>query len=281
MKSGYDQFFKKARENAQTSSPAKKGGKPRFQMQDRRHTISSSSQPLNVKPATNAELANELRRRVQAAKKPKRRSKISWKLAGASFLGLVITAGGMFGHDKIESFVKRIEISVIGSAIAEEKPAAPAPEKKAEGEAKKEAAAEAPVKKEFSEEEISHFSKLNERKRELDAREEELNRMEAELQAQKAELEKRLVGLEKTRRDISSVLEERVKTDDTKVETLVQMYSNMKPQQAAKIFEEMDEDLAVEIIGRMKKKNAAEIMNLIKPEKAKVFAEKFAGYKRS
>ena len=69
--------------------------------------------------------------------------------------------------------------------------------------------------------------------------------------------------------------------DDKKVETLVQVYSNMKPQQAAKVFETMDEDLAVEIMGRMKKKNAAEIMNLIKPEKAQIFSEKYAGYKRS
>ncbi|MNL86247.1 hypothetical protein D3C87_2148790 [compost metagenome] len=54
----------------------------------------------------------------------------------------------------------------------------------------------------------------------------------------------------------------------------------MKAPQAAKIFETMDEDLGVEILGRMKKKNAADIMNLLKPEKAQIFTEKFAGYKR-
>jgi flagellar motility protein MotE (MotC chaperone) len=59
------------------------------------------------------------------------------------------------------------------------------------------------------------------------------------------------------------------------------MYSNMKPPQAAKVFETMDEDLVVEILGRMKKKNAADIMNLLKPEKAQIISEKYAGYKRS
>jgi flagellar motility protein MotE (MotC chaperone) len=58
------------------------------------------------------------------------------------------------------------------------------------------------------------------------------------------------------------------------------MYSNMKAPQAAKVFETMDEDLAVEILGRMKKKNAADIMNLLKPEKAQILSEMFAGYKR-
>ncbi len=54
----------------------------------------------------------------------------------------------------------------------------------------------------------------------------------------------------------------------------------MKPQQAAKVFESMDEDLAIEILGRMKKKPAAEILNLVKSEKAQVLSEKYAGYKR-
>ena len=31
----------------------------------------------------------------------------------------------------------------------------------------------------------------------------------------------------------------------------------------------------------MKKKNAAEVLNLMKPEKAQMFTEKFAGYKRT
>lgn len=89
-----------------------------------------------------------------------------------------------------------------------------------------------------------------------------------------------MTELEGTRRSIASILDEKVKVDDQKIETLVQMYSNMKAQQAAKIFETMDEDLAVAILGRMKKKNAAEVMNLMKAERAQLFSEKYAGYKK-
>jgi flagellar motility protein MotE (MotC chaperone) len=53
----------------------------------------------------------------------------------------------------------------------------------------------------------------------------------------------------------------------------------MKPQQAAKVFETLDEDLVIEILGRMKKKNAADILNLVKPEKAQILAERYAGYR--
>jgi len=94
-------------------------------------------------------------------------------------------------------------------------------------------------------------------------------------------LQKQIAELEKMRTSISTMLEERVKADDQKIDTLVQFYSNMKPPQAAKIFETIDEDLAVQILGRMKKKNAADVLNLMQAEKAQMFTEKFAGYKRS
>ena len=86
--------------------------------------------------------------------------------------------------------------------------------------------------------------------------------------------------MDETRTGISNMLQERSTQDAEKVETLVQVYSNMKPSNAAKVLESLDEDLAVEIIGRMKKKNAAEVLNLMKPEKAQVFSEKFAGYRK-
>jgi len=277
MKSGYDQFFKKARENAQQGARSAGASNTRFDVKNQRPRTN-----------TNQEMAHELRGRVQSRRlqqKRRRRSGIPWKLVSVSFLGFLVAAAGYLKHDKIENLVKHLEVSALGQAMADEAPAPTAAAKEApKGEAKPVAGDAKKVddsaQKNYTDEELNHFTKLNERKRELDAREEELNRLEAELNTQKVELEKKITSLDKTRRDISSVLEERVQVDDKKVETLVQLYSNMKPQQAAKIFEEMDEDLAVDIVGRMKKKNAAEIMNLIKPEKAKVFAEKFAGYKR-
>jgi flagellar motility protein MotE (MotC chaperone) len=277
MKSGYDQFFKKAQKVA-----AQNAGSTRSSSSTQRaHTRKVQSQDAKI-------LAQELRQRLrpQVVKKAKKKS-ISWKLAGFSLLGLLITAAGLWKSEQIESYARRLEISFLGgTARAEEtKPAAAeAKDKKAEAataDAKGKKSEEPVAKKEYSEDEINHFAKLNERKRELDAREEELGRMEQEIQTQKAELEKRLADLENTRRNISSVLEEKVQADDKKVDNLVQLYSTMKPQQAAKAFEEMDEGLAIEILGRMKKKNAAEIMNLVKSEKVKVISEKYAGYKRN
>lgn len=260
-KTGYDQFFQKARENSGLNNPKSTG---------------------NLKQKKTS--VQELRARVQASRQPKKSKSIPWKLVGGSFLGLVLALIGFFEFDRIDQFAHKIEISFLGSAVAETAPSAAEAKSKESVDKKDEKkpaeAAEAAKKKEYSEEELNHFAKLNDRKRELDAREEELTRLETELAAQKAELEKRMEKIESTRREISSALEDKVKADGQKVETLVQLYSNMKAPQAAKVFEEMDEDLAVEIFSKMKKKNAAEIMNIIKPEKAKLFTEKFAGYKR-
>jgi flagellar motility protein MotE (MotC chaperone) len=261
MKTGYDQHFKKAQKIAEGQSVAKPVS---------RKVISQDAKVLAQ------ELRGKLRPRVQ--KKASR--KIPWKLAGFSMLGILMAAYGLMRAEEIEKFVHSVEFAVIGAARADESKVKASTTKPPE--ANSVAADAGPVaKKEFTEEEINHFAKLNDRKKELDAREEELNRMDQELQVQKAELEKRLSELENTRRGISSVLEEKVQADDKKIENLVQMYSNMKPQQAARAFEEMDEGLAIEILGRMKKKNAAEIMNLVKAEKVKVLSEKYAGYKRN
>lgn len=270
MKSGYDQFFKNARKVADQNSGVK-------------FTKNPTSPRLHLDLASE-DIEQQIRRRMkmQAPKKRKKKASVPWKMIGVSFMGLMIAVWGFQNHEEVERIVKRIEITMTGEAVAESTPA------KSSSDAKhavvKDTAAEAAVETKpaaMSADELDHLTKLNDRKKELDAREEELNRQETELQAQKVELDKRLKELEDMRGKISSILEDRVKADDQKIDTLVQMYSNMKAPQAAKVFETMDEDLVVEILGRMKKKNAADIMNLLKPEKAQTISEKYAGYKRT
>lgn len=273
MKNGYDQFFKNARRAANDGE---------VQKPSRQFTKSNVHFELS-----DEDIEKQIKLRMGMKAKPKRKRKsIPWKMMGVTFLGLMITAWGVQNHEEVERYVKRIEISFLGLAFAEDAPAKPAAEKSAapaKPEGTEVAKAEIPevdTKKPLTDAEIDHLSKLNDRKKELDEREEELNRMEQELVAQKEALDKRLQDLEGVRRGISSVLEEKVKGDDKKIDTLVQMYSDMKPPAAAKVFETMDEDLAVDILGRMKKKNAADIMSLLKSEKAQSITEKFAGYKR-
>lgn len=268
MKSGYDQFFKNARKAADENGGIKFRKNP-------------AAPRLHLDLASE-DIEQQIRRRMKmSAPKKKKRKSVPWKMMGVSFMGLLVALWGFQNHEEVERMVKRVEITMTGEAVAENVPSKPEAKEAAAATEKKDEGADSEKKASaLSTEELDHLTKLNDRKKELDAREEELNRQEAELQAQKSELDKRLKELEEMRGKISSMLEERVKADDQKIDTLVQMYSNMKPPQAAKIFETMDEDLVVEILGRMKKKNAADIMNLLKPEKAQIISEKYAGYKR-
>jgi flagellar motility protein MotE (MotC chaperone) len=280
-KNGYDQFFKAARASkAQSQAPSPK---IRFDVnQDNIAAMQASSEKRQGVPkADSKNLAEQLRQRVQlqAQTKKKKRAKTPWRRVGVSFVGVIAAGFGLKFHDQIYDQVKKIEISLIGGVQAQTVAAPATVPKPSEVVAVANDAA-ATSKKEYTQTEWDHFARLNERKRELDAREEELAKMEAEIVEKRKALEKRLSDLENTRAQISQVLQDRVNLDQERIETLVQMYSNMKPSQAAKVFETMDEDLAVEIIGRMKKKNAAEVMNLIKPEKTQIFSERYAGYKR-
>ena len=130
-------------------------------------------------------------------------------------------------------------------------------------------------------EELSFFNKLNERKKELDLREAELTKLEAELQKQKLALDDKIKQLDHTRDEISSTLKTRVATDQAKVDKLVEFYSTMKPQQAAKVIESLNEELAVSVLDKMKKKNAAEVLNVMDAKKARRFSELLTGYERS
>jgi flagellar motility protein MotE (MotC chaperone) len=206
---------------------------------------------------------------------------IATVLAGSSALYLYI------GDQGLEKWLDKIEVSMFGEASASEE--GKKEEKTAETNGKKEeekaevgaghkALPEA-EKKSWTADEISLFSKLEDRKRQLDSRESELNKLEEELQKQKAELEKKLAQLEDVRGKISARLDEKVKVDQQKVEALVSVYASMKPAQAAKVIEGINEDLAVEVLAKMKNKSAAEILNLMDAEKAKKISERYAGYR--
>ncbi|HEX4922865.1 MAG TPA: hypothetical protein VFV50_02230 [Bdellovibrionales bacterium] len=199
-------------------------------------------------------------------------------------VGLALSVFVLLNVDDIDSMIQHVDIGVFGAAFAEQAPAksnapAPADKEKAAADQAAKAAAQTAASKNWTPEQLAVFNKLEDRKRDLDLKEQELAELEEELQKQRVELEERLKELDVLRTKIAEKLSERVGVDQERVSKLVEIYSNMKPQNAAKVFEEIDEDLAVEVLGKMKKKNMADILNLLKPDKAQRLSEKFAGYK--
>lgn len=217
----------------------------------------------------------------------KRKTKdISWWGVFFVSLCLAIAYGGYEHSDEIDKLISKIDFGFFTSAVAESSPKETSEKAKHEQKSpdKPEQSQKELQTKESAESangiDLDFVKDFKERKKNLDEKEASLKDLESEIQNQKVELEKRLSEIETIRKQISSQLEEKVKADASKVDTLVQVYSQMKPSQAAKIFENLDEDLAIEILSKMKKKNAADILNIVKSDKAQVLSERYAGYRR-
>lgn len=291
MKNGYQQFFNEAKRVAD----GQKGIAP-------------------VKDSPEERLRRQLAKKIKTRKKKALTKKQSFPVSAVvfSFLGIMIFGLAYTQSEALDEWIGKIEISVFGSAQAEtsekssksdaakesakkndKSPEADSgkSEKSAESsDAKEEKTADAKVAdkknevaniKQWSKEELSFFSKLNDRKKELDAREAELTKLEEELQNRKLELDKKIKQLEAMRAEISKTLKTRVATDQEKVDKLVQVYSGMKAQQAARVIETLNEDLAVEILDKMKKKNASEVLDMMNPKKARRLSELLTGYEKS
>lgn len=266
-KNGYEQFFTKARQQAAKTSETPVKDQMKF-----------SKRP--VEKPVHDELRLRQKLKVKRAKPP-----FPWKAVAGLAFSLFLAGFYLVAPDTVERLANKVEVNAFGPAGAEEKPAEKSkPAAKEKEKASSTVAAEERVKgpeeKSAAAEELSHYEKLKQRKEELDSREKELTELEEELQRQKLELDKRISQLEGMRSQIAQTLKERVEVDQDKVNKLVDLYSNMKPKQAADILGSLHEELAVEVLAKMKKKSAAEIMNLLPPDKARVLSEKYTGYRR-
>lgn len=121
---------------------------------------------------------------------------------------------------------------------------------------------------------------LEKKRKELEKRERGLEKLAENLEEKKVEIDKQLKEMMSLRREISSALDKKVVANQDSLKKLVEVYSNMKPVNAANILSSINEDLAVKVLGKMKKQNAAAILNYISPKKAQKLSEKYAGLKK-
>jgi flagellar motility protein MotE (MotC chaperone) len=296
QRGGYDQFFKQA-QKASGLSKAPTHSVRSAQKAGQKAAVKKSGRVETPEDRIRAELALRMKKKKSSARRPKAKFPVFAALVAC--FALVAAAVGFFKADVVEEYaghyLSKFEIGFFGNAEASDKPAGKKEEKHAAQKAAQEPAheaaheaahnpakhAEGGAKEKWSNEEVSFFSKLNDRKKELDLKESELAKLEEELLKRKQELDEKLKQLETMRAEISKTLKTRVASDHEKVDKLVAVYSTMKPAQASKIIETLDEDLAVEILDNMKKKSAAEILNMMDAKKARKLSEMLTGYERS
>lgn len=104
-------------------------------------------------------------------------------------------------------------------------------------------------------------------------REEILTKKERDLRTLEAEIDRKLEQLAELEKRIKFMLDKADVLKDKKIKHLVDVYSNMKAQQAAQVLETLDEDLAVKILSGMRGRQAGEILGYVSPKKAARLSE--------
>ncbi len=111
---------------------------------------------------------------------------------------------------------------------------------------------------------------LGSRRKELDEREASLKVREDLLKAAEIKLEEKLSSLEVKREELKSLEVERARLNSERVEALVSTYERMKPRDAARIFELLENDLLILVAGKMRTQALAGILAEMSPTRAHI-----------
>ncbi len=117
--------------------------------------------------------------------------------------------------------------------------------------------------------EIELLQQLAERRQVLESREQELGIRTGLLTAAESRIDKKVEELKVLRETIAGLIKTFDAQQDAKLLSLVKIYENMKPKDAARIFEDLELDTLLDVAERMKERKLAPVMAKMNPEKAR------------
>lgn len=132
----------------------------------------------------------------------------------------------------------------------------------------------------FTTVEVELLQKLSKRREELDIWEANLQIKETTLNATEKRIDDKISQVEAMKKAVSQALAEYNKIEDTEVASLVKIYENMKPVDAARIFDELDRPILLLIVDRMSEKKASPILAAMDSKRAKMLTVDLAEQRR-
>jgi flagellar motility protein MotE (MotC chaperone) len=121
----------------------------------------------------------------------------------------------------------------------------------------------------LSQNELKVLQELSNRRSELDKTAQTLDMRENLLQATENKLDQKVQELKSLQQQVSDLMKGYDAQENAKFQSLVKIYENMKPREAAKIFDELDMPMLIQIVTRMKEVRVAPIIACMSPSKAK------------
>jgi flagellar motility protein MotE (MotC chaperone) len=109
---------------------------------------------------------------------------------------------------------------------------------------------------------------LEKKEMDLKRREQRLQEQEQHLLQMQMEVEQKMQELIAIQKEIQVYRNEKAESKSANIRSLAQIYGSMKPKEAAKLLENMEEKLVVAVISTMKSSEAAEILSAMDFKKA-------------
>ncbi len=129
---------------------------------------------------------------------------------------------------------------------------------------------------EFSSAELDLLQSLAKRRDELDQRDAEIQQRESTLKVAEDRVGQKVNELNSLKSDIEKLLDLQKTKQDDQIQSLVKIYSDMKPQDAARIFNTLEMPVLLNVIGKMKEQKSAAIIAGMEPDRARELTTKLA-----
>lgn len=133
-----------------------------------------------------------------------------------------------------------------------------------------------PVGEKTSPVNIEMLETIKKRSEELDARSTALDQKEEQLNMLQTTIDQKLQKMTSVQKKIEELLAAREDLIGRSIKHLVKVYSAMKPNEAAKLMEKLDQDISIQIFSKMKGKNAAKILGKMDTSIATNLSDKIA-----
>lgn len=128
----------------------------------------------------------------------------------------------------------------------------------------------------LSQYEIQVLRSLAERRDALNEREEMLDTRELTVSAAELRLNDQIDELKSLETNIQQLLTRLDNKNDEQLASLVKVYESMKPKDAARIFDSLEDDLMLQLADRMKPAYTAAILSYMSPDRARTLTQLMA-----
>jgi flagellar motility protein MotE (MotC chaperone) len=131
----------------------------------------------------------------------------------------------------------------------------------------------------ISQAERALLEQLRARRAELEAREQTIASRELVLAAAEQRLGQRIEELTQLQQRLEGMERARGEREDAGWRGLVRTYENMRPREAAAIFEELELPVVIQILDRMGERKMAPVIGAMRPEKARILTAELARHR--